>query len=45
MAIKIQKAWRGYQTRKILKGIFETRGDRSPKAMNAFHIVDEFTDE
>ena len=43
MAIKIQRAWRKYQTRKILKQLSKTK-KRETKPSNPFHILDEFTD-
>lgn len=41
MAIKIQRAWRQYRTKKLLKNIAFCRSSQ-----NAFNIIDpEFTDE
>jgi hypothetical protein len=41
MAIRIQRAWRQYRTKKLLKNIGFSRSNR-----NAFNIIDaEFTDE
>ena len=43
MAIKIQRAWRRYRTRKILYNTFKLRNSR--RYSHPFHILDEFTDE
>ena len=43
MAIKIQRAWRRYKTRKILSNISKIRNAR--RDSHPFHILDEFTDE
>lgn len=40
MAIKIQRAWRSYRTRKLLKSI-----NKPEENYNAIHILEDFTDE
>lgn len=44
MVIKIQRAWRRYRTRKLLKNISKNK-KRSKQQKQNFHILDEFTDE